>query len=194
MRTGSADQPADSASAVSAARRCSHVRAPSIPKRLTRNPFREARPAAAAPALAESAVWLAERGYRVTALDWQVEALDMGRRLADSRGTACDFRAVDLREPGSVPPGPWSIVLDFRYLDRPLLATFPRLVAPGGVAVVRTFRDAPGYEGHPRPRHRLASWELTRAFPRGEWEVLAHEQGFDPDGRPAAGIVARRRD
>lgn len=141
-----------------------------------------------------AAVWLAERGYRVTALDWQAEALDMGRRLAESRGTACDFRAVDLREPGSVPSGPWSVVLDFRYLDRPLLATFPQLVVPGGVAMVRTFREAPGYEGHPRPRHRLGPWELTRAFPRGEWEILAHEQGFDPDGRPAAGIVARRRD
>jgi hypothetical protein len=64
---------------------------------------------------------------------------------------------------------------------------------PGGVAMVRTFREAPGYAGHPRPRHRLRPWELTRLFPRGQWEILAHDQGFDPDGRPAAGVVARRK-
>lgn len=139
-----------------------------------------------------AAVWLAERGYRVTGLDWQSEALDMGRRLAASRGVTCDFRAADLRGEGAVPAGPWSVLLNFRYLDRALLASFARLVRPTGVAFLRTFREAPGYDGHPRPRHRLAPWELTGAFARGEWEILAHEQGFDPDGRPAAGIVARR--
>ena len=140
-----------------------------------------------------AAVWLAERGYRVTGLDWQSEALDMGRRLAASRGVTCDFRTADLRREEAVPAGPWSVLLNFRYLDRTLLASFPRLVRPTGVAFLRTFREAPGYEGHPRPRHRLSPWELTGAFARGEWEILAHEQGFDLDGRPAAGIVARRR-
>lgn len=140
-----------------------------------------------------AAVWLAERGYRVTGLDWQAEALDMGRRLAASRGVSCDFKAADLRREASVPTGPWSVLLNFRYLDRTLLASFARLVRPTGVVLLRTFREAPGYEGHPRPRHRLGPWELTGAFARGEWEILAHEQGFDPDGRPAAGIVARRR-
>ena len=156
-------------------------------------------PGAAGPVLdlacgsGRAAVWLAERGYRVTGLDWQPEALELGRRLAASRGTACEFRSVDLREKDEVPPGPWAVVLNFRYLERDLLKALPLLVGPGGVALVRTFREAPGYAGHPRPRHRLQPFELTRAFPRGDWEVLAHDQGFDPDGRPAAGVVARRR-
>jgi rhodanese-related sulfurtransferase len=156
-------------------------------------------PCAAGPVLdlacgsGRAAVWLAERGYRVTGLDWQPEALALGRRLAASRGSVCDFRTVDLRDPAAVPPGPWAVLLNFRFLDRRLLAVAPRLVMPGGVAMVRTFREAPGYAGHPRPRHRLRPWELTRLFPRGQWEILAHDQGFDPDGRPAAGVVARRK-
>jgi hypothetical protein len=64
---------------------------------------------------------------------------------------------------------------------------------PGGVAVVRTFRHAPGWTGPPRRRHRLERGELLRIFDRGRFDVLAHAEDFDGDGRPAAGIVARRR-
>jgi tellurite methyltransferase len=140
-----------------------------------------------------AAVWLAEQGYRVTALDHQPEALAMGRELARRRGVSCRFGMADLRRLENVPPGPWAAVLNFRFLHRPLLPLMARLVRPGGVVLLRTFRDAPGYDGHPHPRHRLAPAELLAAFPRGAFEILCHEESHDPDGRPAAGIVARRR-
>jgi len=139
-----------------------------------------------------AAVWLAERGYQVTGVDWQPEALALGRRLAASRGVKVVFRQVDLRPPEAVPAGPWAVVLNFRYLQRDLLAQVATMLRPGGVAMVRTFRDAPGYEGHPQARHRLARYELLRNFPAKNCQILAHEQSHDPDGRPAAGIVARR--
>lgn len=138
-------------------------------------------------------VWLADRGYRVTGVDWQPEALEMGRRLAEDRGVACRFLAADLRSPDSIPAGPWAAVLNFRFLQRELLEAAPRLLQPRGVFMARTFRDAPGYEGHPHRRHRLRSSELIRFFPAGQFEILAHEENHDPDGRPAAGVVARRR-
>ncbi|MFN2369597.1 MAG: methyltransferase domain-containing protein, partial [Candidatus Krumholzibacteriia bacterium] len=118
-------------------------------------------------------VWLAEQGWRTTGLDHEPEALLLGGRLAASRAVACRFLAADLRRPEVVPAGPWALVTAFRFLDRPLLARLAGLVVPGGVACVRTFRDAPGYAGHPHPRHRLARGELLRAFPAGRWEVLA---------------------
>ena len=139
-----------------------------------------------------AAVFLAEKGYRVTGLDWQREALEMGRWLARSRQVECDFLPADLRDLQAVPSGPWSIILNFRYLQRDLLNLCHGLLLPGGMALVRTFRDAPGYEGHPHPRHRLGAGELLGLFPRGKFQVIAHESGFDADGRPAAGIVARR--
>ncbi len=155
-------------------------------------------PAAAGPVLdlgcgsGRAAVWLAERGYRVTGIDWQPEALDLGGELAASRGVHCTFMAGDLRDPETVMPGPWAVVLNFRYLERPLLAKVPSWLIPGGVCLVRTFRDAPGYNGHPQRRHRLKRAELLKSFPAGQFSILAHEEGFDPDGRPAAGVVARR--
>lgn len=156
-------------------------------------------PPAAGPVLdlacgsARAVVWLAARGYRVTGLDWQPEALALGRQLAASRGASCRLEAADLRDPAQVPAGPWAVVLNFRFLQRELLERIPSLLQPGGVAVIRTFRDAPGYTGHPRPRHRLRRSELLGCFPARGFDILAHEEGHDPDGRPAAGIVARKK-
>jgi SAM-dependent methyltransferase len=139
-----------------------------------------------------AAVWLAEKGYRVTGIDWQAEALALGGRLAANRKVACRFLAADLRDPEALPPGPWALVLNFRYRQTDLLEKIPGLLQPGGVALVRTFRSAPGYGGHPAPRYRLGPGELLNYFPAGKCEILAHEESHDPDGRPAAGIVARR--
>ncbi len=136
-------------------------------------------------------VWLAEKGYRTVGVDWQPEALALGRLLAESRAVECDFREGDLRDPTQVPPGPWAIVLNFRFLQRDLLVSIPRLLQPGGVALARTFRQVAGYEGHPQRKHRLQAGELLQAFPTAACEIIAHEEGHDPDGRPAAGIVAR---
>ena len=138
-----------------------------------------------------AAVFLAGLGYRVTGLDWQPEALDMGRALAAQLGVRVSFHQVDLRNPEVVPAGPWAVICNFRFLQRDLLQNFAPWLSPAGVALVSTFREAPGYSGHPHPRHRLARGELPGHFPKGRFTVLAHEEGFDPDGRPAAGIVTR---
>ena len=140
-----------------------------------------------------AAVWLAEKGYRVTGIDWQAEALDLGRRLATNRGVSCRFLLGDLRNAETLPAGPWSVILNFRFRQTDLLEKLPGLMQTGGVALVRTFRSAPGYEGHPSPRYRLGPCELLGYFPAGKCEILAHEESHDPDGRPAAGIVARKK-
>lgn len=137
-------------------------------------------------------VWLAERGYRVTGIDWQQEALALGSRLATSRQVTCRFLVGDLRDPAAVPAGPWAAVLNFRFRQPELLVRIPDLLQKGGIALVRTFRSVPGYTGHPSSRHRLEPNELLRYFPAGSCEILAHEESHDPDGRPAAGIVARK--
>lgn len=140
-----------------------------------------------------AAVWLARRGYRVTGVDWQPEALQLAARLAASEGVTLTRLGVDLRDEAAMPPGQWAVVVNVRCLDRPLLARLHRLVAPHGAAVVRTFRDAPGLAPDVRAQHRLQAAELARVFTTDRWDVLAHEEGFDDDGRPAAGIIARRR-
>ena len=45
-----------------------------------------------------NAVWLAERGWRVTAVDFSPVALDKARRLARARGVSVDWALEDLRD------------------------------------------------------------------------------------------------
>ncbi len=140
-----------------------------------------------------AAVWLARHGWRVTGLDRDPAALVLGRQLAGYEGVAVTWNVADLRNPAAVPPGPWALVTVFRYLHRELVAALAAHVVGGGVAVLRTFRDAPGCAGPPRPVHRLGRLEWTRLLPPEAWELLVLAEGFDEDGRPAAGVVARRR-
>jgi SAM-dependent methyltransferase len=137
-----------------------------------------------------AAVWLARQGWRVTGVDHQPEVLALGRELARDAGVTVTWSVADLRDPGAVPAGRWAAILLFRFLHRPLLADLPARLRPGGVLMLRTFRDAPGYIGNPRPRHRLGRDEAAGLWAGGE--LLVHEQGFDPDGHPAAGVVWRR--
>ena len=54
-----------------------------------------------------NAVWLASRGWQVTAVDFSAVGLDKGRRLAQDRGVAVDWVLADVRdyqpEPASLP-------------------------------------------------------------------------------------------
>lgn len=139
-----------------------------------------------------SAVWLALRGYAVTGIDRLPDALELGRLLAARHEVACAFKSGDLRDLRVVPPGPWSVITIFRYLQRELIEHARELLAPGGVFLMRTFLDLPGWDGKPSRRHRLRPGELPGYFTTPEFTILAYEEGRDPDGRPAAGIVARR--
>jgi tellurite methyltransferase len=137
-----------------------------------------------------AAVWLAQRGYRVTGIDHQAEALDLARRLTASVGVGVELVNADLRQPSAWPAGPWASVVCFRYLQRDLLRALPERMVPGGVVMVRTFRDAAGYAGQPRPLFRLAPGELLELLPAPRFAPLVHTEDFDADGRPGAGVVA----
>ena len=139
-----------------------------------------------------AAVWLARRGWRVTGVDHQTEALSLAARLAASCGVALDLRAADLRRRDSLPPGRWSVVLLLRFLDRDLLRRVPDCLGREGVVMLSTFRDAPGFLGNPRRQHRLRRGEAAALWPRDDFEVLVHEEGFDGDGLPTASAIWRR--
>jgi len=83
-----------------------------------------------------NAIWLAERGWRTTAVDFAETGLDKGRRIAAEHGVEIDWVPTDLLEfdPGS---GCFDLVLLF-YLQVPwnemqiVLGRAARAVAPGG--------------------------------------------------------------
>ncbi|MHB8080339.1 MAG: class I SAM-dependent methyltransferase, partial [Candidatus Krumholzibacteriia bacterium] len=143
-----------------------------------------------------ASVWLAARGYAVTAIDHLPDALDLARDLIRAEGVdpaRITLLARDLCDPDAVPPGPLAAALSFRYLERPLLRSLAGRLQPGGVAMVRTFRRAGARTAAMRQHFLLAPGELPLLFPDPPYETLVHREDDDPDGRPAAGIVARLR-
>ncbi|MFE9694498.1 class I SAM-dependent methyltransferase [Micromonospora sp. NPDC005806] len=87
-----------------------------------------------------NAVWLAERGWRVTAVDFSSVAVEWGRELAGQRGVGVEWRVADVTAYRPV-PGSYDLVL-ISYLHLPaadlarVLDSARRALRPGGTLVV----------------------------------------------------------
>lgn len=140
-----------------------------------------------------NALFLAERGLSVTALDISAEALAQLDLAAAQRGLAVATGRIDMETEPRLPTAAFDLVLMFFYLHRPLLPPLRRAVKPGGVAVLRTFSSAGPFPGGPgNPDFVLRPGELLDLF--ADWEILLHEEGLEPSrkGGSLAGVVARR--
>lgn len=87
-----------------------------------------------------NAVWLAEQGWRVTAVDFSPVAVERGRELAAARGVPVEWRVADVTAYRPV-PGSYDLVL-LSYLHLPavelvrVLAAARSALRPGGTIVV----------------------------------------------------------
>lgn len=87
-----------------------------------------------------NAVWLAERGWRVTGVDFSEVAIAKARRLAESRGVTVDWLVADLLD-YEAERGAFDLVL-YLYVQLPaderrlVLARAAGAVAPGGTFLV----------------------------------------------------------
>lgn len=139
-----------------------------------------------------NAMFLAEHGFTVTAVDLSQEALALLDQEAARRGLAIETRQVDLEADPLLPVGPFDLVIAFFYLHRPLLPLLKALLRPGGLMVLRTFSCAGPFPGGPgNPDFVLNPGELLELF--RDWEILCHEEGLEAShkGGSLAGVVAR---
>ncbi|MFE9203248.1 class I SAM-dependent methyltransferase [Micromonospora sp. NPDC007230] len=87
-----------------------------------------------------NAAWLAERGWRITAVDFSPVAVERGRELAARRGVAVEWRVADVTTYRPV-PGSYDLVL-ISYLHLPaedlarVLDAARQSLRPGGTLVV----------------------------------------------------------
>ncbi|WP_068692715.1 class I SAM-dependent methyltransferase [Thermobifida halotolerans] len=83
-----------------------------------------------------NAVWLAERGWQVTACDFSSVAVERGRRIARERGVRVEWRRADARAPSPRPEGYDLVLLSYLHLPpadwRRALTEAVRSLAPGG--------------------------------------------------------------
>lgn len=88
----------------------------------------------------------------------------------------------------------YALVINVRYLNRPLFHWLKRCVRPSGCVLFETFTVDQAAIGHPsNPAYLLAPGELRTAF--SDFEILAYEEGlFEAETGPAylARLLARR--
>jgi SAM-dependent methyltransferase len=83
-----------------------------------------------------NAIWLAERGWTVQAIDFSPVALERGRRLAAERGVQVDFVEADLNRLVPEPEAHELVLVGYLHLPweqlGPILGRAAAAVAPGG--------------------------------------------------------------
>jgi tellurite methyltransferase len=89
-----------------------------------------------------NAVFLAARGWKVTAVDVLPDALNFGRELERRYASGCapiSWVCADLEALWPGPGGRFELVTMFRYLHRPLLPRLAEWLNPGASIVLETF-------------------------------------------------------
>ncbi|MEU8038463.1 bifunctional NAD(P)/FAD-dependent oxidoreductase/class I SAM-dependent methyltransferase [Streptosporangium sp. NPDC049078] len=143
------------------------------------------------------AIWLARRGWRVTATDISGVALERAARHAASADVTglVDWQRHDLGV--SFPQGVFDLV-SAHFLHSPgdmprerILRTAASAVAPGGTLLIVGHAGFPAWEHNPHPDvHLPTPQEVLESLelPEGEWEVLLCEEHEriqnDPEGQP----------
>ncbi len=140
-----------------------------------------------------NALYLAELGFDVVAMDISGVALAAGRRRAEARQLTIDWQQIDL-EQVQLDAAAYQLVVSFNYLQRSLLPQIKRAVTIGGHVICETYLIDQKEIGHPKnPDYLLAHNELLECF--AGLRILFYREGKFADADIAsyrAGIVAQR--
>ncbi len=140
-----------------------------------------------------NALFLAARGFQVTAIDISPVGLEEGRRQAEQNSLSIDWQQADLE---SVPLGPadYDLIVNINYLQRSLIRQIKSGVKTGGHVIFETYLIDQQTIGHPKnPEYLLAHNELLAHF--RDFRVLCYREGRFLDGAAPsfrAGIFAQR--
>jgi SAM-dependent methyltransferase len=138
------------------------------------------------------ALLLAERGYRVDAVDFSLVAVRQLTEAATTRRLAVHGLVTDVTA-WPIPRRRYALVVVVSFLERALIPALCDAVAPGGALLYETFvRDERG-DAPVRADFALAPGELESHCDR--WRVLLrHDETTVHHGKPArrAGLLAER--
>lgn len=142
-----------------------------------------------------NAIYLAQRGFAVTALDISAVALEEGRRRAQQQDLKIDWQLCDLEVRTLAPAASsFDLIITFNYLQRALIRPMRQAVKPGGYLIFETYLIDQAAVGHPKnPDYLLRHNELLDCF--RDFRVLFYREGKFADGEAAAfraGVFAQR--
>jgi len=140
-----------------------------------------------------NALFLASRGFQVTAIDISPVGLAQGRSQAEKLSLPVSWQQADL-EDLPLAPARYDLIVNINYLQRSLIAQIIGALRPGGHVIFETYLIDQQTVGHPRsPDHLLAHNELLNHF--REFRILLYREGKFADGaEPAwrAGLLAQK--
>jgi len=136
-----------------------------------------------------NAIFLAQKGFQVTAVDISPRGVEKGASRAAELGVDVDFVQADLQDYRLEES--YDLIVDFNFLLRPLIPKMVAALRPGGVIVMETILDTPSLEeGHTRS-FLLAQGELGRLFSREDGTIeLLEEEPAGPT--PVARVIFKR--
>lgn len=139
------------------------------------------------------AVFLARRGWQVTAIDHKADALQRCQSLASNSQCEMTTRQLDLEtDADALGEECYDLILVMRYLFRPLLPTLMQHLKPGGIICYSTFMVGAEQFGSPRnPNYLLQPGELAEIYQ--SLKILVDEKRHLADGRPVSRFVAQRQ-
>ena len=112
-----------------------------------------------------NAVFLAERGFAVDALDISSEGLARGAELAGRCGVRVNWQQVDLLDAPLLPRRDYQVILMLRFVAPALLELLPDHLAPGGVVIVEQHMQWPEpVDGPGSDRFRVEPGSLAEAL------------------------------
>jgi len=139
------------------------------------------------------ALYLAERGWQVTAVDSSKVAMEILLERARQMNVQVDARLADLElSEFLIEPDYYDLIVNCHYLQRDLFPAIKAGVRPGGVvlAVIAMVDDDPGVKPMD-PAFLLQPGELHAAF-QG-WQMLHTAEQKGGEGKRAMAEIAARR-
>jgi SAM-dependent methyltransferase len=133
-----------------------------------------------------NALYLAERGFRVTGMDISAVALAEVRRRAAGRALPVMVVQTDL-ENAHLVEAQYDLIVNFNYLQRSLIPQLHSALKPGAHIIFDSYLIEQKDIGHPKnPEYLLAHNELLRLF--AGTRILYYREGRISE----AGVVAFR--
>lgn len=137
-----------------------------------------------------NALWLAQNGWTVTAVDGAPAAIEILRRKAAAQKLAIDTHVADLeRGQYKMEPAAWDLIAMCYYLQRDLFEPAKKAVAQNGMLLAIVHITEPGEEP---TSTRLKPGDLKSYFQ--DWDILHYFEGKPADAahrRPVAEVVAK---
>lgn len=140
-----------------------------------------------------NALFLATRGFQVTAIDISAVGLEEGRKRARENSLLIAWQQADL-DNLELAAAAYDLIVNINYLHRSLIPQIKSAIRPGGHVIFETYLTDQQGAGHPKnPDYLLNHNELLDHF--REFRVLLYREGkFDDSAEPSfrAGIFARK--